>query len=462
VRYRVILTIFFFCVCVCALTGAGGGTAGSKAPLDGIPVYDYVVVNEYPHDSDAYTQGLYYKDGYLYEGTGAYGQSTLRKVIPETGNVVKIHHLPGTYFGEGITVRNDTIHQLTYHNYVALTYVELDTFALVDSFPYAFAGWGLTHDDTSLISSDGTSRLFHLNPQTYEEIRRFIVTADGVNLSALNEMELIQGRIWANIYGKDSVAVIVPETGVVESWINLAGLRDSISWGGVLNGIAFDSENFRLFVTGKRWPTMFEVWVDAVNYPPEIIGSSPPPSMCLEIDSTVVLSVSAEDPNYEEVLDYTWSINSVIDPVAHDSVYVYSSPVPAVDTVRVRVSDGMFSDSTSWLIVVETAGAGENPDEAGIGALRPPRIQPNPFSRETTIRFSVPGSSGAARRVDVAIYDIRGRRMRNLVSSELEPGDHEVLWNGTDSRGGRVSAGIYLCTLEVGGRTVSRKLAVLE
>ena len=286
---RTIPVFLIFCTVFLAMGGTSGGEGTGDARLDGVPVYGYVHVHSYYHDPYAFTQGLYYKDGYLYEGTGIIGRSTLRKVIPETGEIVKISDLPAGYYGEGITVRGDTIHQITYTNYSAFTWIEEDTFAFVDSFPYAFRGWGLTHDDTSLISTDGSHRLYHLNPQTYEEISRLNVTLEGALMGAMNEMEYIQGRIWANIYGKDSIAIIVPETGAVESWVDLHGLRDSISTGNVLNGIAWDPDNFRLFVTGKLWPLMFEVWVDAINYPPAITGSSPPPSICTEVDSIVTL-----------------------------------------------------------------------------------------------------------------------------------------------------------------------------
>jgi len=266
VRYRAIAALLI----ICALQGAmaGCGRAGDpESTLDGVPVYGYEVINAYPHDPDAFTQGLYYKDGYLYESTGLFGHSTLRKVRPETGEVVKILRLPGTHFGEGLTVRNDTIYQLTYKNLAALTYVERDDFVLIDSLPYALHGWGLTHDDTSLISSDGSDWLFHLDPRTYGEVSRFHVTADGVSQWYMNEMEYIEGRIYANIYGKDLIAIIVPGTGIVEGWLNLEGLRDSISSGGVLNGIAWDPDGARLFVTGKKWPAVFEIGVEPVKPP---------------------------------------------------------------------------------------------------------------------------------------------------------------------------------------------------
>lgn len=258
----------FLGLLLCALVlavGCGPDRGTREAGPEGVRFYGYEVVNTYPHDPDAYTQGLYYEDGYFYESTGLFGHSTLRKVVPETGEVVKILELPSAYFGEGITVRNDTIYQLTYRNNVAFTYVELDTFALVGSFPYAFHGWGLTHDDTSLISSNGTTWLFHLNPRTFEEISRIGVTVEGRLQSAMNEMEYIGDRIYANIYQEDSIAIIVPETGVVEAWLNLDGLRDSIPSGGVLNGIAWDPDGSRLFVTGKNWPALFEIRVKPLD-----------------------------------------------------------------------------------------------------------------------------------------------------------------------------------------------------
>lgn len=429
--------------------------AGASAAS--LPVYDYEIIDTYSHDPEAFTQGLFFKDGYLYESTGLLTHSTVRKVIPETGAIVKIHYMPDSYFGEGLTIRNDTIHQLTYQNLVALTYVELDTFALVDSFPYPRYGWGLTHDDTSLIASNGTSRMWHLNPLNYEDLSYFSVTAEGQLRSGINEMEYIQGKIYANIYGIDSIAVIVPETGVVEGWINLSGLRDSITSGGVLNGIAWDAETSRLFVTGKKWPNMFAIRVDVLNYPPEIIDSSPPPSVCTETDSTVLLSVTAVDPNGGDVLEYTWSINGIADPAANDSFYVYSSPVPAVDTVVVDVSDGMLSDSTSWLIVVSTSGVG--PDEPGVLSAD---VWPNPFRASTTVRFVVPQGSHPTENVEVTIHDIQGRKVRTLLRSDLEPGEHAASWDGTDARGDRVATGIYLCTVKAGTRTASRKVAILD
>lgn len=456
IRFLVILSC---CVPAWAIAVWGLGSRDFNARLASIPVYGYEVVAAYPHDTDAFTQGLYYKDGFLYESTGLTGHSTVRKVVPETGEVVKIHYMPDVFFGEGLTIRDDAIHQITYRNYTAFTYVELDTFAVVDSLHYALTGWGLTHDDTSLIASDGSYRLYHLDPQTYEEIRRLDVTAGGELQRYMNEMEMIQGSIYANIYGSDMVAIIVPETGVIEGWLDLEGLRDSITTGSVLNGIAWDPDNSRLFVTGKNWSHLFHIRVEPINYPPEIVWSDPPAEFCAGPDSAVALAVSAVDFNAGDTLDYTWTINGLVDPAAHDSFYVYSSPLPAVDTIVVEVSDGMFSDSNSWIATVSTAGA---EGDFKISPGTPPVVRPNPFSLSTTVYFSVPKGAGPTQEVEVSVHDVRGRSVRALVSAQLEPGEHEVVWDATDRRGERVCAGLYFITLSVGGEALSRKAAVLE
>lgn len=456
---RTSLVILSCYALLCALSGEGLAAGNQDVPLDSIPVYGYEVINSYPHDSGAFTQGLYYKDGYLYESTGLLAQSTVRKVIPETGEVVKIHHLPDAYYGEGLTVRNDTIYQLTYRNFTAFSYVELDTFAMVDSFPYALIGWGLTHDDTSLISSNGSPRLYHLNPQTYEEIWHFNVTAGGEPQPSLNEMEMIRGRIYANLFGSDSIAIIVPETGVVEGWIDLGGLRDSITTGSVLNGIAWDEANSRLFVTGKKWSHMFHIRVEPLDYPPEIVWSDPPSSFCTEVDSAVVLAVSVIDPDAGDTLEYTWTVNGVVDPAAQDSFYVYSSPVPTVDTVVVEVSDGMFTDHESWLAVVATAGIDEGLETRSAVLLR---VQPNPLRQSSAIHFNIPQGDGVTQPVEITIHDVKGRCVSTLLRTELQPGEHTVFWNAADSPGKRVSPGIYIVTLKVAGAAVSRKCAVLD
>jgi hypothetical protein len=272
-------------------------------------------------------------------------------------------------------------------------------------------------------------------------------------------MEMIQGRIYANIYGLDSVAIIVPETGVIEAWIDLSGLRGYISSGGVLNGIAWDPDNFRMFATGKQWSHMFHIFVETINYPLEIVWSDPPPQFCTEVDSTVVLAVSVADPNGAEELEYTWTVNGVVDPAVQDSFYNYSSAVPTVDTVAVVVSDGMFTDSRSWLAVVSTSGVEDGFEINSIGG---PTVRPNPFSRSTEICFEVSRGYGESRLAELTVYDVEGKSVKTLVDSELEPGKHTVFWDATDRYGDRVSAGIYLVKIRVGDETVSGKIAVLE
>ncbi|MGD8628555.1 MAG: glutaminyl-peptide cyclotransferase, partial [bacterium] len=195
-----------------------GLTLTTESSAD-VPVYGYDLINTYPHDPAAFTQGLYYKNGYLYEGTGLYGKSSLRKVVPETGVVVKSRQLNSSYFGEGITIRDTLIYQITWREESGFVYVEHQEFDLVDSFSYPTDGWGLTDDDTSLIMSDGSNRLYHLDLETFEHIDTVTVTADGYPVTQINEMEMIRGKIYANILYSDLIAVIEPSSGVVEAWL---------------------------------------------------------------------------------------------------------------------------------------------------------------------------------------------------------------------------------------------------
>jgi glutamine cyclotransferase len=232
------------------------------------PTYGYEVVNVYPHEVDAFTQGLIVADSVFYEGTGLYGQSTLRKVDIETGTVLKQYNVSDEYFGEGITEFADTIYQLTYQEHVTFAYVESDTFALVDSIPYAWEGWGLTHDGTHLIASDGSPTIRFLHPGTLEEVSQILVQDDGEPIHRLNELEYIEGKIYSNIWYRDEIAVVNPVSGDVEAWLDLAGLADSVAdypGANVLNGIAFDPEENRLFVTGKWWPKLFEIDVPTLS-----------------------------------------------------------------------------------------------------------------------------------------------------------------------------------------------------
>jgi glutamine cyclotransferase len=247
------------------------GTIASLASVDSIPVYGYEVVNTFPHEPSAFTQGLVYHDGYLYEGTGLYGGSQLRKLVLETGEVVKRRGLSSSFFGEGVTIFRDRIYQLTWKRRVGFVYVEREEFEIESTFEYSYPGWGLTHDDTSLIMSDGTDNLYFLDPETFEEVRRVSVTADGLPVTRLNELELIQGHIFANILDSDRIAIIETGTGEVVGWLDLAGILqedESTRFSGPLNGIAFDPDGARLFVTGKKWPDLFEILIAPLEYPP--------------------------------------------------------------------------------------------------------------------------------------------------------------------------------------------------
>jgi glutaminyl-peptide cyclotransferase len=240
----------------CACTGA------AAAPPAAIPVYGYRVVHVYPHDLNAFTEGLFYLNGYLYESTGLEGHSSVRKVKLETGQVVDRANLPADMFGEGISAWGDKLVGLTWKNQVGYV-LKLDGFDTVGEFRYPGEGWGLTHDDTELVMSDGTSDLRFLDPATLRETHRIHVTADGRPVDQLNELEWVEGEIYANVWQTDRIARIDPATGRVVGWIDLAGLlpkADTIAnHTDVLNGIAYDPAGKRLFVTGKMWPKLFEI-----------------------------------------------------------------------------------------------------------------------------------------------------------------------------------------------------------
>ncbi len=227
----------------------------------GAEIFGYRVVNSYPHDADAYTQGLIYRDGFLYESTGLNGRSTLRKVVLETGEVVQRRPLGREYFAEGLTDWGPQLVQLTWQSHVGFVY-DLASFQLRQSFPLAGEGWGLTHDENALIVSDGSDRLRFLDPESYREIKQIAVSDAGTPVKNLNELEYVRGQIYANIWHTDRIAIIAPDTGNVSGWIDLSGLMSAgydLNAEAVLNGIAYDSARNRLFVTGKLWPKLFEI-----------------------------------------------------------------------------------------------------------------------------------------------------------------------------------------------------------
>jgi len=229
--------------------------------FDVIPVYTYRVVNTYPHDRKAFTQGLVFENGVLYEGTGLRGRSTLRRVELETGDILQIRELPAQFFGEGVTIYGNKITQLTWQSNVGFVY-DKDSFELLQEFNYPTEGWGITHDGKRLIMSDGTSTLHFLAPETFEEIGRIEVYDNDGPVTRLNELEFVQGEIYANVWQTDRIARISPQTGQVIGWIELKGLLSAKDRGepvDVLNGIAYDAKNDRLFMTGKLWPRLFEI-----------------------------------------------------------------------------------------------------------------------------------------------------------------------------------------------------------
>lgn len=224
--------------------------------------YDFEIINTYPHDPEAFTQGLLYRDGYLYESTGRRGKSSLRKVDLETGEILQIHELGDEFFGEGLTDSNDRLIQLTLGSGVGFVY-DIDAFSLVDTFNYDGYGWGLANDGKRLIMSDGSSELRFLDLITFHEIGRVTVKEHDKPIDNINEMEMMDDVLLANILHTNHIAIISPETGVIEGRINLDDLskqvRENDASVNVLNGIAYDEVNDRLFVTGKLWPYLFEI-----------------------------------------------------------------------------------------------------------------------------------------------------------------------------------------------------------
>lgn len=238
--------------------------SSQNTPAQNPPVRSYKIVATFPHDPKAFTEGLEYKDGALYESTGLNGSSSLRKVDLTTGAVLKNLPLSTLYFGEGITFFGKRLYQLTYHNGVAFVYDPVTFQRQPETFHYSGEGWALTHDSKHLIMSDGTPALRFLDPVTFAEQSRLIVREGTRPLQNVNELELIEGEIWANVWMTERIARIDPRSGQVNSWVDLTGLRKAAGCTedcDVLNGIAYDAARKRIFVTGKRFPKLFQIEV---------------------------------------------------------------------------------------------------------------------------------------------------------------------------------------------------------
>jgi len=247
-----------------AAVGLIAATRGCRTPDRSLwaPVQRIRVVERFPHDPDAFTQGLAFHDGRLFEGTGQEGKSSLREVELETGEILRIHRLDDDLFGEGIAVVGDRIVQLTWRDGIGFVY-DLETFELRDEFRYRSEGWGIAYDGERLVTSDGTATLRFLDPATFEETGRLVVRDGGFPVQRLNELEWIDGEIWANVWKSDEIVRIDPESGRVLARVDLTGLLSPserpYSTGSVLNGIAYEPRTRRIFVTGKNWPYLFQI-----------------------------------------------------------------------------------------------------------------------------------------------------------------------------------------------------------
>ncbi len=250
-RLLLALAALAACSCSSSVTEAGG-----------IPEYTYQIVHSYPHDTGAFTEGLFYHNGFLYESTGQNGQSSIRKVKLETGEVLQKHEISEAYFGEGIINWKDKLYELTWQSEIGFIY-NFETFAPLGDFHYPGEGWSMTTDGKRIIMDDGTPEIRFWDGDTLKEISRLTVTADGQPVKNLNELEWVKGEIYANIWETDRIARIDPKTGKVVGWIDLENIlppaERTPGSDSVLNGIAYDAEHDRLFVTGKNWPKLFEI-----------------------------------------------------------------------------------------------------------------------------------------------------------------------------------------------------------
>ncbi len=222
---------------------------------------NYRVVRTLPHDPDAFTQGLLFHDGKLYESTGLYGQSTLREVNLETGEILRQHKLPRDLFGEGLAIYSNRLYQLTWREEIVMVY-DLETFRPLGNFPIEGEGWGLAIWSNQFVASDGTATLRFYDPATKQSVRSIAVRDGDKPIVELNELEVIEGELWANVWHDDRVVRIDPLTGKALGWLDFSdlvpdSLRDSTE--AVLNGIAYNPETRRIYITGKNWPVLYEI-----------------------------------------------------------------------------------------------------------------------------------------------------------------------------------------------------------
>ena len=247
-------------ICCCGLNGCSPAKP-VPATAQPIPVYTYKIVNTFPHDPQAYTQGLVFDEGILYEGTGGYGSSVIRRVDLVSGRVLQEYRLPANYFGEGITLCGDTLVQLTWQSHAGFVY-DKNSFKQLREFSYPTEGWGITYDGSHIIMSDGSSRLYFLNPENFNTTGYIEAHDENGPVNMLNELEYVGGRIFANVWTTDKIVILDPADGSVTGWLDLSGLREKGRFNSsvdVLNGIAYDAKSNRMFVTGKLWPILFEI-----------------------------------------------------------------------------------------------------------------------------------------------------------------------------------------------------------
>lgn len=251
-----IVAILVVSVSIFVYVNNNNSQATRSAPV----YYTYTIVSTFPHDTNAFTEGLTYADNFLYESTGINGNSSLRRVDLTTGTVEQKATLPDQYFGEGITIVGDKIIQLTWQSHIGFIY-DKTTFALLGNFSFSTEGWGLTYDGNHLIMSDGTDNLYFLDPATFQRTGQVAVHDGNTTVVNVNELEYINGDIYANIWQTNTIAIINPQNGQVKGWIDLIGLpsENNSDPNAVLNGIAYDQNNHRLFVTGKDWLSLYQI-----------------------------------------------------------------------------------------------------------------------------------------------------------------------------------------------------------